>query len=450
MNNQQIEQLSLSIIGSTAARLPPPWSGRASVALKILSDLLGLFGGSSPSTAELIQQAVTELEGFWNQNQITNGQDSVNAFLSWCQENVNSNISIGTPADATYISTQLLVPLQNQFDSSLSDSGVSQLGLLSDPRFINPNICTSPSDNQALNVLVLCTSSLCSAKQMMLLLNAQLASFGMPNANTGPSTKSDDQNFQEYTASWLNILNSFDEFVNGSGKPIPTGASMQVTADCIGWAGAISQYLNQWLAYRTGQVQITSRVIHGVEIGWVFWVTDNCTGQQQASDLGWSKTEAEQWANNTRNNMISSFPGQLTGIQNVINGWTTMVSHWKSLQPMAQPSQSTIEINNWGPTAGSNSHWYGVEQVRYGVSFSNDNGPSLRSDWSGAWVSTGGNSNPTVSGLPTLEAGQGTRQIWRQFKVSGDKNSDPEGVPMIVHSGAGESSTYIDTSNLDL
>ncbi|WP_215225781.1 hypothetical protein [Echinicola shivajiensis] len=448
MNNQQIESLSLSIIGTTSAQLPPPWSTGAGVVVKVLSELFGLFGKSSPNISQLIQQAVQDLENFWENNQIQNGQDSINAFLSWYQQNLNNQSPIDSPEDKDYIVNSLLPILSNQLDPSLKDSGISQLYMLSDPRFLNANICTNPGDNTALNVLVLCISALCSTRQMMMLLNAKLASFGMPKPDISPDSLNDDTQFQSYMTDWMDIQNSFDLFVNGNGEPIPEGANYQESAQFIGWAGAISKYLNDWLAYREGQVQTTSKVVRGADIGWVFWVTDHCTGNQQASDLGWTKEQAEQWAVYTRNQMIAPFQGMITGVQNVVNQWKEMVTHWKSLLPLGQPSQSSIEITSWGEEATSESHWYGVEQVRYGVSFTNENGPSLRSDWSGAWVDTNGKSNPTISGLPTLKAGQGTRQIWRQFKISGDQNSIPLGTPMIVENDSGESSILKDASTL--
>jgi hypothetical protein len=449
MNTDSAAAAGLQLAGMVAFACPPPWGPVVGVGALTVSTIMDMFGGST----DALQDAVNTLESFMDQNAIDTSDNDIKAFLAWYAANAANPLDLTNPDNALTIHHELLKPLRAQFDPANPGSGANQLAQLCDNRFIKWNTIVYPWDDDVTPVLVLCVSALSAARQMQIQLNMALAAFGQPAVGTSPTTLANDWTFQRHTSSWINEMALFRQMMCGDGSTPPASnpPDLMAIAQSVGWPQAINQLIQNRVQTRLGYITPIAMNSREHAFGGYyaetpnFWFFDHGPDNNRPYNFGMHENQAivaRQALVKAKTDMITS--GYADATQTATQ-WLSQYGVWQTKMPPPEPVQPPPP-STWGSAATPGSPWFGVEEVRYGVTFVNGNGPSLRSNWEGAWVGTANMTDPTLIDLPTCTGALEYRQIWRQFIYNSQTSADPEGTPTIITQDDGKATKYTDTS----
>jgi hypothetical protein len=412
--------IALTVAGNLAWIMPPPWGPVAAAGLTLIQLLLN-GPGSAPDE---LNQVVMQLERIFAEQAVTNDANLIQSLADWLQGRANT-LATTQVDNSLYITGTLLPELNMQ-----AAPGKSAYSAIYD-------LETHLDVPGALGILVLGVTIYLLTLKMTVQLDASLASTA--------KAAGDVETFTSYTDLWLADYSDFYSAINGytqNGVTTPGWATRIINHVTDMENARLSQitepyrYNNQqWIVVQGGGSTGTSG--YWVDMwGWTF--KDTAAGdtdvthfvadynvQANCCNNGGSHTEYQAQVQAARDlyalNISEQLDTQYQDTVATVKAWIAMIQEWNQHLPPRAPTTS-VAIDGWNGAAPQ-GNWVNGSSVAYAVAFANASGPSQKGPWS-AFVPTGANAFPTLTGLPVDPLGQTTnRWIYRQFiKPDGTKS----------------------------
>jgi len=472
--------------------LPEPW-GAAVNGISGLMDLFGVGGSGEDIVKEigdLIDQAVSELEGYMRQLNIEKADGDAAAFFEWYKQNLHGRDNQPlTDASVNIIETELL-PQLVEANSFATGSLLNDLVSFSSDTYVTPDTPMTRDQDTVLTMLLTTFSALIAALKLSIRLHAAVASFYAP-VNGQCLTADDDEKFQDHTTSWLDKTASlvslignkpadpphWPEFLSGIGTNWSATQHDDVINEYYSGtrAGGAGCYPSQLPSFSVGAAAgqlswagaLRNLIIHRVfrhlrALGFLPYPDDMVMVQDTSDSRGRmyggpsnDRPEALYEAVNGLGGMLligellldqppfPRGPGYLTDL-GIVDGWFAgLQSLVATLPPDAQ--QNTAVISGWATDSpATNSLWLTAKYVQYAFSYlSPANGPSSRNAWS-AETEIAGRWKPTLQKIVPAN-GDAKIQVWRRF-IYPDRHGEigDEGIPKIVATLPGATTEYVD------
>jgi hypothetical protein len=481
-----------------AFALPSPWGPIGAAGLGGLFGLVDLFGGGGPSIADLIkavsdmiQQAVSELEGYMRQLNVEKAQSDAATFFEWYRDNISGQDDTAlTDADVATIETTILPKLE-EANSFLNGSLLNDLVSMSSDSYVRADTPVDRKDDAVLSVLLMTMTALIAALKLNIRLHAAIASLCAP-VDGRCQTKDDDEKFQVHTQAWLNATATlttligtkapadpryWDEIADVRHKDpqlsyklsesidkvlpqplgitwvtndfrfpptLPTLSISDLLAD-FGWGGALRELVTHRLLRRLREFYPVDMDEHDA---YIFWdnLAKNGHGESPRTPRGEAITALRYNFGTQAKMLFDSRTGAETfgSDLDVIDGWGKGLAQIRGLLP-PDPQGNTAVVSTWAadpPPTGS--RWLTAVQVQYAFSYrSPTNGPSLRNAW-GAPFDVAKQWKPKLRHIQSGLNGADI-EVWRRFAFL-DKNGEASelGLPEIVAALPAATTEYVD------
>ncbi len=397
---------ALDISGSLVWALPHPWGAFGSAGLEVLRLL---FGDSSSSISQAIEQGVQELETFLTQQKIQADAQRLKAFSDWLNLQIaafNKVADKDGKIDNVYIlDSGLLAELRRNIDPGGDNvyTAIYDLEVLID----------DDDSLSAFGIYVLGVTLYLLGLKMILQFEALVASNYYDQENWDQSDK--------YNKLWLQDYNIFEIAIDGyqdkDGNFTP------------GWAKKVSDKINNFYTHRIAKITDVYRwewhtigPIYNPHYGWTWRDTQNNDDDFQnfvedTTEGGCCShtVEHKDQAETNRQNWINTVSGQLdTKYQNAkesVKKWTASIYEWNEhLPPMAPTSSPSIDSKGWQGKPPQDPNWKFGNRVAYAVQFKNDSGTSPLSNYSQS-VDINPETGATVINIPIDDSKMATHVL---------------------------------------